>query len=513
MEQQKIREGQSHILLCPTRTGTRVEMVRFEKEICSGGYSHGFQRYVQRIITASEFLRAVVSESVMKAARKTVARQVADIAVAKISSSENERGVLRFIAAVGRLFTRRIRAAVTAEAEKLASQKRTRQLLEEVSSGRLLAFGQRIEYNANGVFSGLIDQFEAKHEERVRQIIAEKVGVGGAHDLADNQAPFPQGTKFFFQRDGVTLLVIEQPPQTRTIRFATEFLKNETENADEDPEKAPWKEKIARGMVHLAFPYAVFMVKIKEGALDDLSVYYTTKPLTSLEDALFSCNMPNQMDSVCLDAFHPGDEENLMRLAEMAVSYFWESWFNNDYPLAYDTMRERDGRFDSVWEWELASRDNPSFVLEVHWLKSGNLAEKVNEVFPKSNQQPPQIAMDVLQRARHKLMQEVSQACDPKTLPARYPENAQRALERYLERDAMALAAVVEREIAALVLERDGPISSTITRTLGRIVRNLIAQTISQALPKQLAKVTGDTVRSTPLSVRALVKKFGGRIN
>ncbi len=90
-----------------------------------------------------------------------------------------------------------------------------------------------------------------------------------------------------------------------------------------------------------------------------------------MEDRFFRANLPN-IDGdgrVCL-GFSRHAERGIFARASEIVGYFWESQFNTDLRGGYEMYQEREPALSSFDRWEVESRKDPSFMLNLQWVSS-----------------------------------------------------------------------------------------------------------------------------------------------
>jgi len=177
---------------------------------------------------------------------------------------------------------------------------------------------------------------------------------------------FPEGTKLYSQRQGMNVVVIEEKPRTRTVLF----------------DGFACQEFHDRESYQLAFPYVIYILLFAKHDSNynfgGLQVGYRNDPLTSNEDEICFCNLPNISEmAVCLN-WNKADS-NLAKLCEECITHFWSSHFNNDGSENWQHMAKKDRRLSTPEAWERATEADPLFVLKVNWQKHCDLREIVVE--------------------------------------------------------------------------------------------------------------------------------------
>jgi hypothetical protein len=175
----------------------------------------------------------------------------------------------------------------------------------------------------------------------------------------------PAGTRWFCQKKDLLLLVVEEPPQCRSLQVS-EGKKGEREEYHS---------------YRLAFPYIIYLLTFYRGDFEEMKIFYRPSPLTSPEDPLYHTNLPNVRGKpghhgsqrVCL-RYQPEMLEGvpLSQAVPALIEFFWSSGFNRDIEQsAFLWATGRDPRVASFEAWEEATLRDPLFPLEVDWEESG----------------------------------------------------------------------------------------------------------------------------------------------
>jgi len=170
----------------------------------------------------------------------------------------------------------------------------------------------------------------------------------------------PPGTRWLAARKDLLFLVVEHPPQCRSLR-------------------ASWEKKGGEDYqtYRLAFPYILYLLSFYRGDLQEMKMFYRVSPFTSLEDPLYHTNLPNVRGApghygsqrVCL-RYRPEMIEGvpLVESAPKLIDFFWSTGFNQDIAgSAFERAQERDPRIASFAAWEAATQQDPLFPLQIDW--------------------------------------------------------------------------------------------------------------------------------------------------
>jgi hypothetical protein len=180
----------------------------------------------------------------------------------------------------------------------------------------------------------------------------------------------PSGTKFYQKIGETEVVIVEQPPQVRTILVS------------EDRKFA------------LAFPYIIYLIYLAEGGIPDYKsrMFYRNSPLETFNDKLFLSNLTHVnmnkrheegIGSICLYANFVNSSEDLTTKVNRKLQGYWETKFDymNDgggsYFDGFMKAKEVDPRIANLDAWQTASRLDPLFVLEIPWIDSEKTAGEI----------------------------------------------------------------------------------------------------------------------------------------
>jgi hypothetical protein len=179
----------------------------------------------------------------------------------------------------------------------------------------------------------------------------------------------PPGTRWLCQRKDLLNLVVEHPPQCRTLQVS-----GGKKGADD---YQPYR---------LAFPYIIYVLTFYRDGFEEMKMFFRNQTLGSLADTLYHTNLPNVRGEpghygsqrVCL-RYRPEMLEGvpLAEAVPALIAFFWSTGFNQDIAQsAFERAQNLDPRFAGFAAWEAASQANPLFPLEVGWEPAGrNLPE------------------------------------------------------------------------------------------------------------------------------------------
>ena len=212
------------------------------------------------------------------------------------------------------------------------------------------------------------------------------------HTLVDRvDAPppdeaIPEGVRFTWTRGAAAVMVYEEKPAVRTVRWL------------EDDSKAPYGPKAKYRQARLSFPYIVIVVGFDGGALTGQhQCFYRVQPLRSIDDELLLPNLLNvsprsygQDAWLCL----AGLKENVAGMSwadkrRAIASHVFEAGFSrsseiNEGASYYGEMRSLDERIASLSAWEQATAADPLFMLKLPWKPLGrSIGDVMSETLAK----------------------------------------------------------------------------------------------------------------------------------
>ena len=170
----------------------------------------------------------------------------------------------------------------------------------------------------------------------------------------------PPGARWLSRKKDLLFLVVEHPPQCRTLRVSR------AKKGGDDYQ--PYL---------LALPYVIYVLTFYRDGFEEMKMFFRNSSLSLLTDTLYHTSLPNVRGEpghygsqrVCL-RYRPEMLEGVP-LAESVpalIDFFWSTGFNQDIAnSAFGRAMARDRRFASLEAWEAASRENPLFPLEVDW--------------------------------------------------------------------------------------------------------------------------------------------------
>jgi len=171
---------------------------------------------------------------------------------------------------------------------------------------------------------------------------------------------FPTGVRWLCQQKELLFLVVEHPPQCRTLLISEEKVGGQDYKT-----------------YRLAFPYIIYLLTFYRGSFEEMKMFYRLGPLSTPHDPLFYTNLPNVRGEpghygtqrVCL-RYRPEMLENkpLAETVPALIDFFWSTGFNKDIASSsFERARRRDSRLAGFDAWEEATRANPLFMLEIDW--------------------------------------------------------------------------------------------------------------------------------------------------
>jgi hypothetical protein len=180
----------------------------------------------------------------------------------------------------------------------------------------------------------------------------------------------PVGCRWYGKRQKVEVLVVEEPPTTRRLRFAARTRKL----GDEAPEEH----------YELMFPYVLFVFFFLENDFEEVKVFYRPAPIRSLKDGLFLSNLFNVQLSRGHRAYNraclrPVPEVRGLPLHEQVdrlISHFWSTEFNLDIEdSGFAFYCSKYPELQSLADWQNQGHASPLFALTFPWEPAGMTLE------------------------------------------------------------------------------------------------------------------------------------------
>jgi hypothetical protein len=203
-------------------------------------------------------------------------------------------------------------------------------------------------------------------ETSVSELLAR---VSAAADPPERWRLHPHEVRAMIGRGSATAVVIEMPPGPREVRWI----------ADDAPDDLGGKYDRWR----LSFPWVVLVVVFDGGELSNLAqAFYRTKPLATLDDALYYPNLLNvtsaydQESWVCLVNLERSLAElTWPRRVHIVTEHFWHAAFTrsaeaHEGSSHFRDLRLADPRLASPAAWAEATCAQPYFALEVKWRRA-----------------------------------------------------------------------------------------------------------------------------------------------
>jgi hypothetical protein len=217
--------------------------------------------------------------------------------------------------------------------------------------------------------------------------------VAGLSERADASAlpdAIPEGVRFIRRRGDVVVLVLEEKPQVRTVRWLV------------DGSSVPFGAGAVYRQARLAFPFVVAVIAFRRGALTGYQqCFYRTAALGQASDELLCPNLLNVAEAygqkcwLCLAQL----QTDLMSLSwsekvREIRRHLWGAGFNRSAEMHegmsyWTSTRVSDPRVVTIDAWERASLDDPFFPLTVGWKTSGKTVGETMEMMIRALAGPP----------------------------------------------------------------------------------------------------------------------------
>jgi len=197
--------------------------------------------------------------------------------------------------------------------------------------------------------------------------------LDGINQRQMNNTIWPNNTIFAEEFDGSYIVVMEQPPQVRAMSINHDVLISHCNGATNFISK-----RVSGGRLRLALPYVIHILKVTtEGQFQGLYVFYSNKPIKSLDDDLLTPSLSNIHDKSCMmclgdtQIWHnskiPG--ETIADWVRCVIDAFWLQKYTSDLDQYQKASWDLDRRVSSFDKWHESSIKNPNFMIEISWPK------------------------------------------------------------------------------------------------------------------------------------------------
>ncbi len=212
------------------------------------------------------------------------------------------------------------------------------------------------------------EHFEKAIRKTLTQMLAYAREEAGA--VVEVEHALPQGTRFVYYGDPITLYIIEEPPRVRTV---------------------VWDEQL----VTLSFPYIVFPIYMRKDSFESMQVFFRSEPLRTPQDALYMPPLPDVMEAVLTEngairpqlrfkywACFPGPKVSKGAPADVVKSaqqVFWSSEFRSKHwgrSLREKMEKEMKGFYEG---WHTLTNNDPVSILKTDWVKTPYTPDKLGK--------------------------------------------------------------------------------------------------------------------------------------
>lgn len=193
----------------------------------------------------------------------------------------------------------------------------------------------------------------------------------------------PPGCRFHFAVGNTTIFVTEEAPRVRTLAVSiaptaygslAELMERRHEDDDADDEDV---RPFTVALPYVVKVFAVRNIGAKEWLLNELAIFYRKKPLRTLDDMLYATNLLNvSMDGIVCLGYEEHSGTSPEDVVEDVEAALWGSTWNDDGPSSREYYEDH-GRLGSPWEWERASRKDPTFILRARLCEAHTLREVI----------------------------------------------------------------------------------------------------------------------------------------
>jgi hypothetical protein len=208
----------------------------------------------------------------------------------------------------------------------------------------------------------------------------------------------PNKSRLFYRKGNTDIMVIEQDPQVRTLRFNPSFSES--------------------GSYNVALPYVVFIFRFINEKFTDVYCMFNDKPLGDLSERPIKPYLTNINEDlrVCLgNTFSLPSGLNHHQTVEYILSYFWTAEHSNEWNDHWNYNQHyfssTDGRLATLAGWAAATQDNPLFVIDdVTWQKHNRTVGDLIVGLTKTDAKAREFEETIFQDLVNEFLQSVQRA-------------------------------------------------------------------------------------------------------
>lgn len=327
---------------------------------------------VQASLTLGEFWQ-MIREAARVVSIDEIARQTAHRVGGYFSGSADKVGSAYYES----LLTA-VRHALNARFESLRNgvveKERTTAvaLLQKATDKTLARFKEDLLAGAIETATEELAPFKKTVTESLRGRVIDTLQSGHGGSLS---TLLPHGTRFVASHGSAMLVVVEQEPMVRTVRWVPDQL---SAHLDALKEKgitvtSEMREKIKNPRFEIAMPYLVYLARFSGGQLLALHIFCRTSPLGTIDDELLVAplsHLRHRNGEVCFGDAFKKKGNSIAELTEAALVSYWQSEFTyGHWAEGFDRARQSHVDLVNLWRWEERSRENPRFILEARFEK------------------------------------------------------------------------------------------------------------------------------------------------
>lgn len=185
-------------------------------------------------------------------------------------------------------------------------------------------------------------------------------------NIKDTPYVLPQDCKLAYTKGNRTIVVIEQPPQIRSVTLSPELVSFKDISASQGNNSSGYR-------FRLSFPYVLFFLIFDKGKYSGHELYFRNKPLLSTRERVYLAPIPNIFSEngsrMCMgEGFNINKNDSISKQSEFVVSTFWQSTFNDH--LGNGDSSEIDKRIKNWRTWQANTKIDPLFILKIQWSES-----------------------------------------------------------------------------------------------------------------------------------------------
>lgn len=268
----------------------------------------------------------------------------------------------------------RLAEAIKLTLEQSRSNGLAEDILQKVVAEAIRAYQAKINVGVQDSVSDLLDGFKHKVTDQILE------ATDQWHVPQREPILFPKNCRFMYQRGNTTVMVMEEPPQCRTLSFSKRIIASQFVSTFPEVQN-----------LYLALPYVIFVATFQNANFKTLHCAFRNRALDSIDAELGKPLLPNIHDNleVCMgNSFFISPLVPITQKAEGAINWFWGSTFNKDLSERWEQKHRVDARLADGLAWERLSQEDSLFILTTQFNSASRTIRQIMESAASHEEEP-----------------------------------------------------------------------------------------------------------------------------